>query len=44
MKVLLAIPHVFAPKAKSLYSSQVEGKREVKEGTLRSNSWKLEQA
>ena len=34
MKVLLAIPHVFAPKAKSLYSSQVEGEREIKKEAL----------
>ena len=31
MKVLLAIPHVFAPKEGSLYSSQTEAKRSLKQ-------------
>lgn len=35
MKVLLAIPHVFAPKEGSLYSSQTEAKRAVKREALR---------
>jgi hypothetical protein len=35
MKVLLAIPHVFAPKQGSLYSSQTEGKRMLKQEALR---------
>ena len=30
MNVPLTIPHVFAPKAGSLYSSQTEDKRSVK--------------
>ena len=34
MKVLLAIPHVFAPKAGSLYSSQTEAKRGIKQEAL----------
>ena len=34
MKVLLAIPHVFAPKPGSLYSSQTEAKRESKKDAL----------
>lgn len=34
MKVLLAIPHVFAPKEGSLYSSQTETKRAVKQSAL----------
>ena len=34
MKVLLAIPHVFAPKAGSLYSSQTEAKRSLKQEAL----------
>ena len=34
MKVLLAIPHVFAPKEGSLYSSQTEAKRAVKQAAL----------
>ena len=34
MKVLLAIPHVFAPKAGSLYSSQTEAKRSLKQHAL----------
>lgn len=34
MKVLLAIPHVFAPKEGSLYSSQNEAKRELKQKAL----------
>ena len=34
MKVLLAIPHVFAPKTSSLYSSQTESKRELKQQAL----------
>ena len=34
MKVLLAIPHVFAPKEGSLYSSQTEAKRELKKEAL----------
>ena len=34
MKVLLAIPHVFAPKLGSQYSSQTESKRSVKEKAL----------
>lgn len=35
MRVLLAIPHVFAPKEGSLYSSQTEAKRELKTQALR---------
>jgi len=35
MKVLLAIPHVFAPKEGSLYSSQTEAKRGIKQEALR---------
>jgi len=34
MRVLLAIPHVFAPKEGSLYSSQTEAKRDLKQGAL----------
>ena len=34
MKVLLAIPHVFAPKEGSLYSSQTEAKRSLKQEAL----------
>tara|TARA_B100000674_G_scaffold489257_1_gene502914 strand:- start:1816 stop:2694 length:879 start_codon:yes stop_codon:yes gene_type:complete len=34
MKVLLAIPHVFAPKQDSLYSSQTEAKRSLKQEAL----------
>ena len=34
MKVLLSIPHVFAPKEGSLYSSQTEAKRELKRDAL----------
>ena len=34
MKVLLAIPHVFSPKTGSLYSSQTESKRELKQQAL----------
>ena len=34
MKVLLCIPHVFAPRKGSLYSSQTEGKRELKREAL----------
>ena len=34
MKVLLAIPHVFAPKEGSLYSSQTEAKRDLKQKAL----------
>ena len=34
MKVLLAIPHVFAPKEGSLYSSQTEAKRGLKQEAL----------
>ena len=34
MKVLLAIPHVFAPKEGSLYSSQTEAKRSLKREAL----------
>ena len=34
MKVLLAIPHVFAPKQGSLYSSQTEAKRSLKQEAL----------
>ena len=34
MKVLLAIPHVFAPKEGSLYSSQTESKRQLKKNAL----------
>ena len=34
MKVLLAIPHVFAPKEGSLYSSQTESKRQLKQDAL----------
>ena len=34
MKVLLAIPHVFAPKEGSLYSSQTEAKRQLKQDAL----------
>lgn len=35
LKVLIAIPHVFAPKAGSLYSSQTESKRHLKEAALK---------
>jgi hypothetical protein len=35
MKVLLTIPHVFAPQEGSLYSSQTEAKRAVKQLALR---------
>ena len=35
MRVLLGIPHVFAPKAGSLYSSQTEEKRALKTAALR---------
>ena len=35
MKVLIAIPHVFAPKEGSLYSSQNEAKRALKQEALR---------
>ena len=35
MKALLTIPHVFAPKEGSLYSSQTEAKRAVKQEALR---------
>jgi len=31
MKILIAIPHVFAPKKNSLYSSENESKKEIKE-------------
>ena len=34
MKVLLAIPHVFSPKQGSLYSSQTEAKRNLKQEAL----------
>jgi hypothetical protein len=34
MRVLLAIPHVFAPREGSLYSSQTEAKRGVKQQAL----------
>ena len=34
MRVLLAIPHVFAPKEGSLYSSQTESKRDNKTRAL----------
>ena len=34
MKVLLAVPHVFAPKQGSLYSSQTEAKRSLKQKAL----------
>ena len=34
MKILLAIPHVFAPKEDSLYSSQTESKRKLKQEAL----------
>ena len=34
MKVLLAIPHVFSPKEGSLYSSQTEAKRGLKQEAL----------
>ena len=34
MKVLLAIPHVFAPKEGSLYSSQTGSKRQLKQEAL----------
>ena len=34
MKVPLAIPHVFAPKKGSLYSSQTEAKRGLKQEAL----------
>ena len=34
MKVLLAIPHVFAPREGSLYSSQTEAKRGLKQEAL----------
>ena len=35
MKVLLTMPHVFAPRAGSLYSSQTEAKRAIKQEALR---------
>ena len=35
MRVLLAIPHVFAPRPDSLYSSQTEAKRTIKQHALR---------
>ena len=35
MKVLLTIPHIFAPCEGSVYSSQTEAKREVKTQALR---------
>ena len=35
MKVLLTMPHVFAPKAGSVYSSQTEAKRSLKTEALR---------
>jgi hypothetical protein len=35
MRVLLAIPHVFAPRPGSLYSSQTEAKRTLKQQGLR---------
>ena len=35
MRVLLTIPHVFAPREGSLYSSQTEEKRELKQQALR---------
>ena len=34
MKVLLTIPHVFAPKERSFYSSQTESKRSLKQAAL----------
>ena len=34
MKILIAIPHVFAPKKNSLYSSENENKKEIKEKGL----------
>ena len=34
MKILLAIPHVFSPKTRSLYSSQTESKRQLKQEAL----------
>lgn len=34
MKVLLSIPHVFSPSKGSVYSSQTEGKREIKRTAL----------
>ena len=34
MKILLCIPHVFAPKTGSLYSSQTEAKRDTKQKAL----------
>ena len=34
MRVLLTIPHVFAPKEGSLYSSQTEAKRQLKQQAL----------
>ena len=34
MRVLLAIPHVFAPREGSLYSSQTEAKRHIKKEAL----------
>ncbi len=34
MKILLAIPHVFDPREKSLYSSQNESKRDIKTNAL----------
>lgn len=34
MRVLLAIPHVFAPRENSLYSSQTEAKRSIKQRAL----------
>ena len=35
MKVLLTLPHVFAPREGSVYSSQTEAKRELKTAALR---------
>jgi len=35
MKILIVIPHVFAPKKNSLYSSENESKKEIKERGLR---------
>lgn len=35
MKVLLVIPHVFSPRKNSLYSSQTEDKRSMKQEALR---------
>jgi hypothetical protein len=34
MKVLLAVPHVFSPRSDSLYSSQTEAKRLIKQRAL----------